>query len=157
MIASGITHFEWRTLHDNRVCEECESRDGVRFSWTPTHATDAVKCLPESECPGAKEGCRCYASPILEDLDEDDDDALILAPHERPEVIALSPVTRQKTPGTSPPTAKPARPLAPAKTPQATVGGVLKGLLGCTALMLAALVVFIVAAVVMAIINSPSP
>lgn len=55
----GIERFTWRTMHDNRVREEHEDRDGETYAWNAP---------PEGETPGEPVLCRCYAEPDLSAL-----------------------------------------------------------------------------------------
>jgi SPP1 gp7 family putative phage head morphogenesis protein len=51
---AGIKKVKWNTAHDEKVCEECDGRDG--------------KIYPIDKAPGkAHYGCRCWYSPVLED------------------------------------------------------------------------------------------
>lgn len=50
----GITHFTWRTSHDERVRPEHRELDGERFAYDD---------LPSEGLPGEPVLCRCYAEP----------------------------------------------------------------------------------------------
>jgi|APCry1669188970_1035186.scaffolds.fasta_scaffold00239_28 SPP1 gp7 family putative phage head morphogenesis protein len=58
----GINRFTWRTMRDNRVREEHETRDGESFTWNDP---------PDGETPGEPVLCRCYAEPDLSALLDD--------------------------------------------------------------------------------------
>lgn len=50
---SGVTEVEWVTMHDERVCEECEPRDGQIYS------LDKLPPLPSHY------RCRCFIVPVI--------------------------------------------------------------------------------------------
>lgn len=75
---AGITRYEWRTLNDGRVRERHEELRGKIFSWDDPPIINEK--TGERGHPGDDYQCRCYASPIFEDLDEDDDGVLMLGP-----------------------------------------------------------------------------
>lgn len=52
----GVTGYTWRTMHDNRVRDEHEERDGEHFEWSDP---------PEDGHPGEPIQCRCFAEPDL--------------------------------------------------------------------------------------------
>jgi SPP1 gp7 family putative phage head morphogenesis protein len=56
--ASGVTHFTWRTVGDERVRDEHEQLDGMTFSW--------AEGAPDEGFPGQPVNCRCVAEPVLE-------------------------------------------------------------------------------------------
>jgi SPP1 gp7 family putative phage head morphogenesis protein len=56
---AGVTHYVWRTKHDNRVREEHEALDGKKFAWSSP---------PDEGHPGEAVNCRCSAEPDLEEL-----------------------------------------------------------------------------------------
>jgi SPP1 gp7 family putative phage head morphogenesis protein len=54
----GIRRGVWRTMHDNRVCDECEMHDGEEFD---------LDDPPEGEGPGFCHPMdRCFCEPIFE-------------------------------------------------------------------------------------------
>jgi SPP1 gp7 family putative phage head morphogenesis protein len=59
----GITHFVWRTSHDERVREEHAALDGQRFAWDSPPSEEGI--------PGEAINCRCNADPDVEGLLED--------------------------------------------------------------------------------------
>ena len=59
----GIRSFIWRTSQDERVRESHRIKEGQRYEWQdPPHDTGM---------PGADYQCRCTASPVLDDLAEE--------------------------------------------------------------------------------------
>lgn len=46
---AGVDQVMWNSQHDNKVCSECDERDGQIY---PIHAV-----------PGKHRGCRCYLTP----------------------------------------------------------------------------------------------
>jgi SPP1 gp7 family putative phage head morphogenesis protein len=48
---AGITRVMWHTVTDNRVCEDCEDRDGTVYD---------IDNIP----PKPHWGCRCYLTPV---------------------------------------------------------------------------------------------
>jgi SPP1 gp7 family putative phage head morphogenesis protein len=61
----GVRRFQWVTVHDERVRPEHEDRDGKIYSYDDP---------PDGELPGEPINCRCYASPMLDDLLDDEDE-----------------------------------------------------------------------------------
>lgn len=60
-MASGITHYRWRSMGDERTCPTCRKRDGKRFAW----ANPPPGGHPgEGACEGCGH-CRCFAEPIF--------------------------------------------------------------------------------------------
>lgn len=57
----GITHFRWTTVGDERVRDEHQDLDGEVFAYDDP---------PAEGLPGEPILCRCYASPIFDDLQE---------------------------------------------------------------------------------------
>jgi SPP1 gp7 family putative phage head morphogenesis protein len=55
----GITGYTWRTSNDNRVREDHELREGVRFEWSDP---------PPDGHPGEPVLCRCYAEPDVDSI-----------------------------------------------------------------------------------------
>lgn len=55
----GLGAYLWRTMRDNRVRDEHETRDGERYTWDDP---------PEDGHPGEAILCRCYAEPDLAPL-----------------------------------------------------------------------------------------
>ncbi len=66
MEAIGVEKAIWRTMRDNRVCDECYAKDGEEFAL----AEGLGGCLP-GECHPED---RCYSEPVLD---------LLLGNHER--------------------------------------------------------------------------
>jgi len=61
----GIKRYFWRTVHDERVRDEHDDRDGEIFEWDDP---------PEDGHPGQPIQCRCLPDPVLDDiLDEVED------------------------------------------------------------------------------------
>lgn len=75
-VRAGITRYEWRTLNDGRVRERHEELRGKIFSWDDPPIINEK--TGERGHPGDDYQCRCYASPIFEE--EDDDGVLMLGP-----------------------------------------------------------------------------
>lgn len=59
----GVTGYVWRTVHDNRVRELHEDRDGQHFDWN-----DPPEETPDDGHPGTPIQCRCYAEPDLTEI-----------------------------------------------------------------------------------------
>jgi len=55
----GVGRYTWRTMHDNRVRDEHEERDGKVYSWDKP---------PPDGHPGEAIQCRCFAEPDLSDV-----------------------------------------------------------------------------------------
>lgn len=56
----GVTEFIWRTVNDNRLCDDCAELDGERFSWDDP---------PEGGLPGELHPeDRCFAEPVLDEI-----------------------------------------------------------------------------------------
>lgn len=55
----GVTKFIWRTVHDDRVRQEHEDRDGETYEYSDP---------PDGELPGEPINCRCYAEPVFDDI-----------------------------------------------------------------------------------------
>jgi SPP1 gp7 family putative phage head morphogenesis protein len=53
----GITHFVWRTVHDERVREEHAHLDGETFAYADP---------PSEGIPGEPVNCRCFAEPVID-------------------------------------------------------------------------------------------
>lgn len=49
---AGVTKLEWRTVGDERVCEECEAKDGKRYSIG-------------DQGPPLHVRCRCWDAPVV--------------------------------------------------------------------------------------------
>ncbi len=65
--AAGIDEYVWTTSNDERVRDEHEELEGETFSWD--EGGD-----PEEGHPGEAVNCRCVAFPVLDELDDDEDD-----------------------------------------------------------------------------------
>lgn len=65
--AAGIEQYVWTTSSDERVRDEHEVLDGETFSWEDGD--------PEEGHPGEAPNCRCIAFPILDELNDVDDEA----------------------------------------------------------------------------------
>lgn len=72
----GITHFVWRTVHDERVRPEHAALDGETFRYDDP---------PSEGLPGEAIACRCSADPLFESIAAltDDPDASIPEPTPR--------------------------------------------------------------------------
>lgn len=56
----GISKFQWFTMMDNRVREEHEALQGQIFNWDDP---------PPEGIPGFEINCRCFADPLLDDVE----------------------------------------------------------------------------------------
>ena len=54
--STGVTHFRWRTMGDDRVRDSHEALEGQVFSW---------KTGSPEGFPGQPINCRCHAEPVL--------------------------------------------------------------------------------------------
>lgn len=57
----GAESFIWRTVHDERVREEHDLRDGETYRYDDP---------PDGELPGEPILCRCYAEPVFPGMEE---------------------------------------------------------------------------------------
>lgn len=64
--AIGFKKYIWRTMNDDRVRPEHEEREGDEFLWDDP---------PEGGHPGEAINCRCYAEPVIDAGDDEDDDS----------------------------------------------------------------------------------
>lgn len=57
---AGVEKYVWRTAGDNRVRDEHAAREGEIFQW---------KSPPPDGHPGEAINCRCFAEPVLDELE----------------------------------------------------------------------------------------
>jgi SPP1 gp7 family putative phage head morphogenesis protein len=60
----GVAKFIWNTVGDDRVRDEHAERDGQEYSYDDP---------PDGELPGEPVMCRCWAEPVFDGLDENED------------------------------------------------------------------------------------
>lgn len=93
----GVDKFIWRTVHDDRVRDEHDARDGETYDYNDP---------PDGELPGEPINCRCYAEPVLDDIlseaDNSGPDPIPVEP-----ASAASPTIESAPPTTSPDFAPP--------------------------------------------------
>lgn len=65
-VAAGVKFYRWRTSEDERVRPLCRSLANKIFSWDDP---------PEGGHPGEKPLCRCYAEPVLDEVEDELADA----------------------------------------------------------------------------------
>lgn len=64
----GVDKFVWRTAGDERVREEHAELDGEEFDYDDPPVVEGEEALP-----GEQIQCRCWAEPVLEELEDDDE------------------------------------------------------------------------------------
>lgn len=57
----GVERFVWRTMQDDKVRDEHVEREGEVYSYDDP---------PDGELPGDPPMCRCWAEPVLDDVDD---------------------------------------------------------------------------------------
>ena len=62
---AGVSRYTWRSVHDARVRPSHRALDGRVFSWDSPPLVDG-----ERAHPGQPIACRCYAEPLLSELEE---------------------------------------------------------------------------------------
>jgi SPP1 gp7 family putative phage head morphogenesis protein len=75
--AAGVTHATWSTSKDERVRPEHVALEGEVFAWDDGIDADQASDSGEDEgtVPGEAVNCRCISVPLLDEPDDEGDDA----------------------------------------------------------------------------------